>query len=254
MADYVAPISELTGKMPQFAGGGRGQRAFVVLDDGTKIEGRGVTKDSALLALLAAAQRAFPPKVGEDAAMADIKRRRIHAEYIGARAVGAAGPSLLSNGHQEGAHEGVAVPGCPDCIEAAPKAKGKAPKGTGRPRACDSSCLFAHTERDKCVCQCAGANHQTGWVLFSAEKIGRRKVASVAEALDGPARKKGGRECACGCGESTSGGLFRQGHDRRLHVALGRVAEGSPFFKEEDGVGLVLTPLGRKALREASNG
>lgn len=111
-------------------------------------------------------------------------------------------------------------------------------RGTRSPRACDMSCLFAHI--NTCVCQCEGQNHKAGWLLFDLE-----------QAFDGPKRKVGGRECACGCGEMTGGGHFKQGHDRKFHVGLEEKVDVDVYFRSEDGAGLVMTAAGKKALAKA---
>jgi len=253
MADYITPISDLANQMPKITGGRWGAKASVEID-GQTVEARGADKTAALMGLLADLQKRQPAAHE----LPDFSGGPVPPPVVG-RSVAPSKAyrlSLLSNSHQEGEHDGRPASGCPECQTAkkaptVPKGKENTTKAAGKPRACDVSCLFAHSS--VCVCQCEGENHQTGWVLFGTEKVGKSKVAKIEEQFDGPGRKKGGRECACGCGGMTSGGRFRQGHDRKLHVALGAVVDGTGMFKEEDSVGLVLTPLGRKTLREARN-
>lgn len=45
-------------------------------------------------------------------------------------------------------------------------------------------------------------------------------------------KPKEARECKCGCGEMTKGGLFRPGHDARYHSALAK-AQAAEAAKAE---------------------
>jgi hypothetical protein len=56
-----------------------------------------------------------------------------------------------------------------------------------------------------------------------------RKVKMTEPKTTKPAKTrkaKEPRECKCGCGEMTKGGLFRPGHDARYHAALAK-AQGA---------------------------
>jgi hypothetical protein len=215
--DTFTELTEIAGRMPVMSGGGRGQRGKITMPDGTELQAGGSSRAHVLALLLNAARdwRQEHPETDPEPVVAPVPA-------------------------PEAPVAGEATPG-------APRAR--------RQRPCDSSCLFANN--GDCVCKCEGTNHMKGWALFAKLGIAlgggaKQPLAKVEAALDGPKRVKDGRVCACGCGGQTKGGRFIQGHDRKLHVALATVAEGSPFFKNDDEMGLVMTPLGRKALKEAT--
>lgn len=52
-------------------------------------------------------------------------------------------------------------------------------------------------------------------------KVAEGKARSLVQRTKAATPKKSGpRECACGCGEMTKGGVYRPGHDARHHAAL----------------------------------
>jgi hypothetical protein len=52
--------------------------------------------------------------------------------------------------------------------------------------------------------------------LMGAKSMRRKARRSTVAAP----KKRGPRECSCGCGEMTKGGAYRPGHDARHHAAL----------------------------------
>lgn len=74
--------------------------------------------------------------------------------------------------------------------------------------------------------------------LAEAKELGRDRgpdgtgqASSGREEATELSRK--GRECLCGCGETTRGGRFKPGHDARLHGELKRNLEKDPLLRNE---------------------
>lgn len=62
-----------------------------------------------------------------------------------------------------------------------------------------------------------------------AQELRRRAEEAKAERKEkrvAKAAHKGPRECACGCGTMTKGGVFAPGHDSQLHSAFLMVWNG----------------------------
>lgn len=67
-----------------------------------------------------------------------------------------------------------------------------------------------------------------------------RMAAETSKSTAGPARRE--RDCACGCGEQTRGGVYKPGHDAKHHSALRHAGQAAHTLR-----GTVLAPIAPKA-------
>lgn len=217
-------IQEYTQETVEFLGGGKGQIARVLADDGSHTsvrvyEGRGTSRLAAVKALLAALQ-----EVQADSGYLEVVPVTAKVKPSKPKPNGEDRPTV------EDALEVLAkLFGEFDVLEEDDdRTPGPVWKGTTLVRIvpCVGECMAA-LPTSPCDCRCGGSNHAIGGAFMFP--ILTAAVKSQDKGLFGKALQEarpvvlGPKECLCGCGGITQR-RFVPGHDARYHAALKRAA------------------------------
>lgn len=228
-ADYqiglaINEITDLTtGHEVRFAGGGKGQRAFVDLDGrNTAVMGVGTSRLAAVRDLLANVKAALTEEyhAAEADAKADVARVKALSPAKADRpsVEDALAALMLIFGEDIDVEE-----------EDDDRTPGPVWKGTTLVRVvpCVGECMMAHPS-SPCDCRCGGSNHAIGGAFMFpilqaavATQDPRQFKAALAKAR--PVRLEP-KPCLCGCGGQTMR-RFVPGHDARYHAAIKRAAK-----------------------------